>query len=185
MDVILEATAHVLKEEGPQAASTNRIAARAGVSVGTIYQYFPHKEALFTAVARRMVSRMEAVLTAHLPVLVSDQADTAIQGFIAALMALQREDPLLYQRLGRLGQPEADAVLEAFEARTEGMLAGVLVSRLPPGQDPILVAKVLVRAVAGLIQQSVRRDPEAFHDPRLEAELVLLVAGYLLPKVRP
>jgi hypothetical protein len=60
----------------------------------------------------------------------------------------------------------------------------VLLSRLQPGEDPILVAKVLVRTVAGLIQQSSRRDPQAFHDPRLEAELAKMIAGYLLPKTR-
>lgn len=154
------------------------------MSVGSIYQYFPHKEALFTAVARRMVARMEALLASHLPALVSEEAGGAIQGFISAIVALQRADPMLHSRVRRLGLPEVDAVLEAFEARTEGMIAGVLVSRLQLGQDPILVAKVLVRSVVGLIQQSLHRDPEALHDPRLEAELILLVSGYLLPKAR-
>ena len=83
-----------------------------------------------------------------------------------------------------MGLPEAIGALETFEARTEGMLAGVLVSRLRPGEDPLLVAKVLVRTVAGLVQHSIRRDPAAFYDERLAAELVTLVSSYLLPKAR-
>lgn len=184
MDIIIEATAQILKQEGPDGASTNRIAARAGVSVGSIYQYFPNKEALFAAVARRLVVTMEQVLAEQLPQLISEEPEAAVYGLIRAIWALQQEDPILYQRISRLELPEAEAVLESFEARTEGLLAGVLLSRLQPGEDPILVAKVLVRTVAGLIQQSSRRDPQAFHDPRLEAELAKMIAGYLLPKTR-
>jgi len=185
VDIILEATAQVLKDVGPQNASTNRIAERAGVSVGTIYQYFPNKEALFVAVSRRLVSRLETALLAHLPAFAAEEPTAAIEGFLRAIWAINRADPQLYQIIGRLELPNALALLEAFEARTEGMLAGVLVSRLRPGEDPLLVAKVLVRTVAGLVQHSIRRDPDAFHDERLAVELVTLVSGYLLPKARP
>jgi len=46
---IVEASAHVLEEQGYKGATTNRIAERAGVSVGTLYQYFRSKDEIFTA----------------------------------------------------------------------------------------------------------------------------------------
>jgi AcrR family transcriptional regulator len=52
-NVILDAAAHVLLREGYARATTNRIARRAGVSVGSIYQYFAHKNAIFEAVVGR------------------------------------------------------------------------------------------------------------------------------------
>src|SRR6185437_5949733 len=53
VDALVEATARVLVEEGYERASTNRIAQVAGVSIGSLYQYFPSKEALVAAAAER------------------------------------------------------------------------------------------------------------------------------------
>ncbi|MEG3159420.1 TetR/AcrR family transcriptional regulator [Sphingomonas sp. LB2R24] len=65
MDAIVEATIQVLATDGPQRLTTTRVAKRAGVSVGTMYQYFPHKEALVYAVnERRLDSLAGAVETA-------------------------------------------------------------------------------------------------------------------------
>ena len=51
----MDAAAQILEAQGPQHATTNHIAERAGVSIGTLYQYFPNKQALFTELARRFV----------------------------------------------------------------------------------------------------------------------------------
>jgi AcrR family transcriptional regulator len=53
VDTLLEATARVLVKQGYDRASTNRIAATAGVSIGSLYQYFPNKEALVAALVAR------------------------------------------------------------------------------------------------------------------------------------
>lgn len=53
VDTIFKATAQLLSKEGPQALSTDRVAARSGFSVGTLYQYFPSKEKLVWAMACR------------------------------------------------------------------------------------------------------------------------------------
>ena len=60
VDAVVEATAQILREGGPEAATTNRIAERAGVSIGSLYQYFPNKTALYTAVSERHVTKLEA-----------------------------------------------------------------------------------------------------------------------------
>ena len=64
VDALIEATARILVKEGFDKASTNRIAAKAGVSVGSLYQYFPSKEALVVAVMERHSS--EPVSYTHL-----------------------------------------------------------------------------------------------------------------------
>ncbi|TIT73203.1 MAG: helix-turn-helix transcriptional regulator, partial [Mesorhizobium sp.] len=53
MDALIEATARILVRDGFDKASTNRIAEEAGVSVGSLYQYYPGKEALVAAVIDR------------------------------------------------------------------------------------------------------------------------------------
>src|SRR5688572_18416822 len=65
-DALLEATARVLKKQGFDRASTNRIAEEAGVSIGSLYQYFPSKESLVAALVERHVDEMMTLLEAAL-----------------------------------------------------------------------------------------------------------------------
>lgn len=64
-DSILEAAAQVLEREGAAGLNTNRVAERAGVSVGTLYQYFPDKDAILLAVAERALATPGAVRAQH------------------------------------------------------------------------------------------------------------------------
>jgi AcrR family transcriptional regulator len=63
VNAILDATARILAEEGFEAVNTNRVAEVAGVSVGSLYQYFPNKGSLVGAVAVRHTEAMAAVAT--------------------------------------------------------------------------------------------------------------------------
>jgi len=62
VDSILEAAAQVLQRAGADGFNTNAVAERAGVSIGTLYQYFPDKEAILVAVARREMERPQMPL---------------------------------------------------------------------------------------------------------------------------
>lgn len=59
METLYEATAQIVEQEGLEALSTNKIAAKAGFSIGTLYQYFPTKEAILTAIINRERSRVQ------------------------------------------------------------------------------------------------------------------------------
>lgn len=61
--VILEAASQVLRSAGRVGFNTNRIAERAGVSIGTLYGYFPNKDAIFIALARRVIEEDAQALT--------------------------------------------------------------------------------------------------------------------------
>jgi AcrR family transcriptional regulator len=62
METLYEATAQIVEQEGLEALSTNKIAAKAGFSIGTLYQYFPTKEAIVTAIIDRERRRVQASL---------------------------------------------------------------------------------------------------------------------------
>src|SRR5262245_47637657 len=64
VDVLLAATARVLVKDGYDHASTNKIAEAAGVSIGSLYQYFPSKEALVAAVIDRHIGDMMDIVRA-------------------------------------------------------------------------------------------------------------------------
>jgi AcrR family transcriptional regulator len=65
-DAIVEAAARILVESGAGRLTTNRVAARAGVSVGSLYQYFPNRQAILRALVERELARAEALRPAAL-----------------------------------------------------------------------------------------------------------------------
>jgi AcrR family transcriptional regulator len=66
VEVILDAAALLLVDEGYDQATTNRIAERAGVSIGSLYQYFPNREAVVAAVAHRLKANIRKPLSLFL-----------------------------------------------------------------------------------------------------------------------
>lgn len=82
VDAILEATARVLTERGYAGTNTNLVAERAGVSVGSVYQYFPNKDSLLTALHERHAVEMQAAMDT---VLTHAQA-LDLRGKLAALV---------------------------------------------------------------------------------------------------
>jgi len=111
VDAIITAAAHILIERGYEGATTGRIAERAGVSIGSLYQYFPNKEALVAALieghANEIVRVIEAALDDPALATVAD----GIRALIKAGMVAHRIDPALHKilneqvpRVGRLAK---------------------------------------------------------------------------------
>ena len=96
--VVLEAAAQVLQREGYARATTNRVAEVAGVSVGTIYQYFADKDELFDALIRREIAGLQGLLRDAAPDPREPLAD-ALRGLLRALVRAQPEAPALYRSL--------------------------------------------------------------------------------------
>lgn len=96
--VVLEAAAQVLQREGYARATTNRIAKAAGVSVGTIYQYFNDKNEIFDALIGREIDGMQQILRDAAPTPHESIAD-ALTRLLLALVRARPEAPALYRSL--------------------------------------------------------------------------------------
>src|ERR1044071_338258 len=108
VDAIVKATARVLVEEGYDRASTNRIAQAAGVSIGSLYQYFPSKEALVAALVETHVDRMMDAVTRILdtdnePSDLHSSADTLVRALIAAYRVDPKLHHVLCQEVPKIG----------------------------------------------------------------------------------
>jgi AcrR family transcriptional regulator len=99
--VVLAAAAQVLEREGYARATTNRIAARAGVSVGTLYQYFADKDEIFDAVIRREIDGLRRVLRDAAPA-PREPLAVGLRLLLAALVRARPEAPALYRCLEQL-----------------------------------------------------------------------------------
>ena len=78
---VLEAAERVLVEEGPAGLTTTRVAEVAGISVGSLYQYFPDKDAIVSALALRYVQQFEALANSFEP-----QADATVTTVAAEVL---------------------------------------------------------------------------------------------------
>jgi AcrR family transcriptional regulator len=174
--VVLEAAAHVLQREGYARATTNRIAEAAGVSVGTIYQYFTDKDAICDALILREIDSLLAVLRAAVPDARGSLAD-ALRSSLPALVRARPDAPLLYRSLEQV--PNALFRRRVAEARG-GVVAWVrdlLASHRKELRvhDLDAAAFVVVSAAEGI---AMNASPEFFRERGAE-ELATLFTRYL------
>jgi len=113
VDALLEATARILVREGFDKASTNRIAEVAGVSVGSLYQYFPSKEALVAALIDRHNRQVMQAIQGELAEALKLSMEEAVRRLVSIAVKAHRIDPKLHRalteqipRVGRLENAE-------------------------------------------------------------------------------
>jgi AcrR family transcriptional regulator len=185
VEAILAATARVLAKEGYDRASTNKVAEAAGVSIGSLYQYFPSKEALVSALIERHMNRMLSVLTeAGAALSPGSSVQQATRQIIAATYAAHRVNPKLHrvllEQVPRIGSMEG---LAGFEERTLALVETFLA--LHAGElrrsNLKLAAKVAVLAVRGTTLYCVLRSPELLHEEEFIDEVTDLIVRYLAP----
>lgn len=184
VDALLDAAARVLGERGLEATTTNEIARVAGVSVGSLYQYFPSKEAMLAAALdRKFIGGVAGLFEAPAPRAAS-LPEQMREGLRAAI-DLYSEDLAFYRavmlHVPRVGRVEA---MRAHVHTARARVREALVARQGEFRpvDPDLAAFVIVSAIEWVILSCVLEQPERLSDPRLVDELVALVSGYLAPR---
>jgi AcrR family transcriptional regulator len=185
VDALLEATARVLINEGYDRASTNRIAEVAGVSIGSLYQYFPSKEALVAAVIDRHTQEISEATRDALVKAAAQPIEVAAREFVAAGIDGHRVNPRLHgvlaeqiPRVGRLENIEAN-VREGY-----ALVRGYLEAHRDEIEvaDLDLAAFVLVTVVEALTHAAVLRRPDILSDQKAQRfvdDVARLVIRYL------
>jgi AcrR family transcriptional regulator len=180
MDAIVIAATRVLEREGAARLTTTRIAEVAGVSVGSLYQYFPHREAIVGAV---IDGQLEAMLAAF-RVLVTEQAqlplETAItlvlRGLLDASRHHERLHAALYEEMAAARRTQRHACTLAAYGE---IVAGVLAERTDVCVDDARTAAYLiVHATDGVIRSLVTSDDTA-RAAAVMAEATRMLCRYL------
>jgi AcrR family transcriptional regulator len=183
LDAILTAAAQVLEEVGYERANVNRIAERAGVSIGSLYQYFPTKEALVAAVIQRHSSEMIAFFQRDLPSLGLLPPREAIREIVRRSLQAYAHQPKL-RKVIQEEVPRVEIFLRSqeFDDQLAVMCAGYLEfhrAHVRP-TDHALAVKILTTAVEGVARRFVVEDARRLTDDDLAEEVTQLVARYLL-----
>jgi AcrR family transcriptional regulator len=180
IELVLDVAAQVFAEVGFEAATTNAIAARAGMSPGSLYQFFPNKDAIAEALADRFVARLRDTQAIFGPEIGYLPLDELIDHVVDPLVAFHVAHPG-FQALfsGSIVSPRLGAAVQGFlnavVSRAEAVLA-VRAPHLPPDRRA-RCARVSVELVRALLPLVVASDP-AERDAMV-AELKAAQRGYL------
>jgi len=187
VDAILSATIQVLLAEGQERLTTTRVAYRAGVSVGTLYQYFPNKKALLRAVLERhldeVVSSIERACREYRSCSLDEMASGVITAFLEAKMKSVRTSAALYAVAADV---DGNRIAREAGRRTCDALASMLASGTAKLEtEPMRLAELLHGAMTGIARRLIESPtPHKLHES-YRAELIRLVSAYLNASTRP
>jgi AcrR family transcriptional regulator len=179
VEVMIEATIRIIESDGLAGVSTNRVAEVAGVSVGSLYQYFPNKEALVEEVRARFSSRFHGELQALLGRLPGMPLRDALEAWLATLVELHVESPGVHNAVGT-GAPEA------LQAPLSIVIGGYLEAHSAEIRRPdlALAGRIVLDTAEALVHNTALREPELLKDPNWVAEVTDLLERYLVVDAR-
>jgi AcrR family transcriptional regulator len=185
VDALVDATARILVKEGFDKASTNRIAEKAGVSIGSLYQYFPSKEALVAAVIDRHNQDVMRVVRAALADVATQPVEAAVRRLVAVAIQAHQIDPRLHRvlaeqipRTGRLKD------IETFNREAHALFLAYLESHRDDirARDLKLAAFLCVSSIEAISHNAVLHRGEVLSEETTAAlvdEATRMVMGYL------
>src|SRR6516225_7719129 len=169
IDTLFEAAARILASEGEAGFTTNRVAERAGFSIGTLYEYFPSKEAIVVAMVRRERERVMRELDALLDRAARGEltAEDALRAYIRRLIDAFGRGQRAQRLIARLGwQLDTPAlIVRAMDEGADAIRAALERlgdPSLPPPDDATLYA--LSRAVMGAVRSAAVEDSAMIDD---------------------
>jgi AcrR family transcriptional regulator len=185
---IFQATAQIVDSEGEAALSTNKIAAKAGFSIGTLYQYFPTKEAILLAMVRRERERVMQEAAEFLEDVDTHAQDlrAALQSYIHKLIhsfAAGHPGRKLLCRIGWRADHHDDIASSMREMTERISVALSRISALPGApklRSTPAVLFVVTRSVMGAIRSASLEKSALLDAPEFEAELVRLAWAMLV-----
>lgn len=179
---IIAAGQAVLLRDGYEKATTNRVAGEAGISPGSLYQYFPDKESILATVIDRysdeLSTRLTGVLADHLEL----PGPELVRATLTALLDALAENVEFLRLIVQLPRAQFGDKAAALEQRIGDLVSTYLVLQRPPArvQDPATSAWILVRMVEHLSVQYVLENPAISRD-RFIDELATLILAYVEP----
>jgi len=181
VDAILEATIQVLCQTGKERLTTTKVANRAGVSVGTLYQYFPNKSALLKAALQR---HMEGITEAIERVCLEQQEQTLGQmasALVTAFLAAKMKDAKASRALYAVSSDVDGAkIVHEMGIKSNKAIAGMLTTAKERfTTEPQLVASMLQGVMAGVCRRLLESAAPEEQFEVLRREMIVLATAYL------
>jgi len=181
MNAVLDAVVRILKREGAAAVTTNHIAEVAGISIGSLYQYFPDKHAIFAALHKRHIDEVDRLMESRLVQHAGSSLDELIRALMEAMIEAHTRDPELYEALATEVPHRADGTRE-FAVRLHGAFLVAIASRTrgqKKRRELEKAAFIVANMVDSLAHGAVLRRPPRLSLEEAKDEAVRAVLAYL------
>jgi AcrR family transcriptional regulator len=181
VEAVLDAVVRLLKRDGSKAITTNRIAEVAGVSIGSVYQYFPDKRAIFTALHQRHIDQIDRMVQTKLVEHAASSIEELVRAMVEAMVEAHAIDPELYELLMTEVPHRADGTRD-FSVRLHGAFLLAISSRaheLKKRRDLDKVVFVVTHMVEALSHGAVLRRPAGMSLKDAKEEVVRAILAYL------
>jgi AcrR family transcriptional regulator len=181
VEAILEATIQVLLSAGKERLTTTKVASRAGVSVGTLYQYFPNKSALLQAVLKRhlgaVAEAVEIACKEQMGETLREMATALITAFLQAKMKDAKTSVALYSVSSDV---DGEKIVRQMGTRFNNAIVRMLASSCEPlATDPQLVASMLQATMVGVSRRMLESGEPEKQFEMLHRELIFVACAYL------
>jgi AcrR family transcriptional regulator len=178
---MLEAAVKLLKRGGASSITTNRIAEIAGVSIGSVYQYFPNKNALFAALHERHIGLVAEVMRRRMTECTDSSLEGLVQSLVEGMVEVHTVDPELSEMLGSEVPHRADGTVDFSLRFHEAFRTALAPHSASFGTKIDLDARAFVVAnmVDALGHAVVLRRPRGLSLARAQAESCKAIFAYL------
>ncbi|MFB7653354.1 MULTISPECIES: TetR/AcrR family transcriptional regulator [unclassified Streptomyces] len=179
---ILDAAAHVFGEYGYAAGTTNRIAERARVSIGSLYQYYPNKDAILVELVTRHLDSGRAAVKGYRQQDPPDSLEGVLRFFVRAAVDNHLDDPRLLRVMAEQAPraPELLAKVETYEAERFAYTQELLESHPEARVADTYTAARLVVTTVEMVVHKIVASPDPVDLRRFEDELVAMLHRYLV-----
>ncbi|MGB0662476.1 MAG: TetR/AcrR family transcriptional regulator [Pontibacterium sp.] len=179
---IKEAATHVLKVQGVAQFNTNSVAERAGVSIGSLYQYFGSKEVLIAEIKRDHFDELRQFFTDAHRGLETGTLTELVDAFVDASVKGHLLDPELHQILSheslKIDLREEDHSGISITVKVEQALEGYR-DQLRADLDISIATKLIYLVVEQTIHETLLNEPDSIHQEKIIRELKRMVLNYL------
>ncbi len=187
VSIILEATAHILRVEGYEQLSTNSVASKAGISIGSLYQYFPNKESLIAELRRQHFVDIRDKMGKAMIQAEGLSFEATSRLLIEASISAHQIDPMLHRVISSqtlsLGLSEDDN----SESSSRKMIEKLLFKHknvLRDNLDIPLAAHITYQLVESVTHSAVLDEPELLNHPKLVDELLHMLMVYVQQEIK-
>ncbi|PAU51281.1 hypothetical protein BZL41_26770 [Pseudomonas sp. PIC25] len=183
VEILLEASGRVIERQGLGSLTTNRVAAEAGVSVGSLYQYFANKQELLEALLDRMAFDITRLIDGRLPQLLEADARTAVKILITEVLAFIRRGDGRYRVLVRHWQQlQALHVVDRLERHLAETCRRYLLRHMHqfPLDNPTPMLFVMINATLMTLVRYLSLDEPPLSEEELVDGLADMLAAYLV-----
>jgi len=185
IDAVMEATTRILTTMGAEKTTTNKVAELAGISVGSLYQYFPNKDAVFAKLIERHLAHHKEVVVKILEENVNQPTDLAIEKIMSHMVGMYLSKKKILKPL-MVHIPRLEKTRDTLLMRNE--VIDVIAAYLESRRSDLVVTDIraslviLVNSVMGVMTTMLFSETELMSPEAMTAELSVLAKRYLMGK---